>query len=82
MKHKNLFVLFLLAVLASIVVACVPQAAQPVTKPAGTIEEKVLSFEYSEDPAFPIDYSGDLNTNPWSRARRCSPTTAWSRRTT
>lgn len=64
MKHKNLFVLFLLAVLASIVVACVPQAAQPVTKPAGTIEEKVLSFEYSEDPAFPIDYSGDLNTNP------------------
>lgn len=65
MKHRNLIALFALLILALSAAACVPQAAQPVTKPAGTIEEKVLSFEYSEEPLFPLDFSGDLNTNPF-----------------
>lgn len=62
MKHRNLFFFALALVLAALAVACVPQA-EPVTKPAGTIEERVLSFEYSDEPAFPLDFSGDLNSN-------------------
>jgi len=63
MKQRNLIVLLFASILMLALAACSPQAS-PVTKPAGTIEEKVLSFEYSEEPMFPLNFSGDLNSNP------------------